>query len=190
MNKLIHGVGYNSKRKHKTEIDGKSTEAYKKWRSMIARCYSDRYQETKPTYKDCTVCEEWHDFQNFADWLEGHDYGGFGYALDKDILNSGNKKYSPSTCCLVPLSLNTLITDGCLERARLLQGVQAKKSKLGYRARISINGKTKHLGYFDCPNEAHQAYKKAKEAYVKEKAIEWRDRIAEDVFLALLNWTL
>ena len=30
-----------------------------------------------------------------------------------------------------------------------------------YRARIKTNGKTTHLGYFDTPEEAHEAYKEA-----------------------------
>lgn len=57
-------------------------------------------------------------------------------------------------------------------------------------SQLRINGKTKYLGSFDCPDEAHQVYKKAKEAYVKEKALEWKDRIESRVFQALINWEL
>lgn len=52
------------------------------------------------------------------------------------------------------------------------------------------NGVKKHLGCFTCPNEAHLAYKKAKKAHVKTKALEWQDRIARDVFDALMIWSL
>ena len=57
-------------------------------------------------------------------------------------------------------------------------------------ATICINGKNKHLGYFDTPQEAYQVYKTAKEAHVKEKALEWQDRIADNAFQALMNWKL
>ena len=41
-------------------------------------------------------------------------------------------------------------------------GIEWHKNMQKYRAQIKINYKSKHLGYFDCPKEAHQAYLKAK----------------------------
>ncbi len=40
-------------------------------------------------------------------------------------------------------------------------GVDINKGR--YRARIRNSGEKIHLGYFDCPNKAHQAYLKAKQ---------------------------
>lgn len=39
-----------------------------------------------------------------------------------------------------------------------LKGVRINPISGRYRARIKINGKAKHLGYFDSPQEAHSAY--------------------------------
>lgn len=187
---LTYGIAYNSKGKHKTKRNRRLTSAYSAWRPMIQRCYDPKEHIVKPLYIDCIVADEWHDFQNFADWFYSHPHNANGYELDKDLLVKGNKLYSPDTCCLVPHELNVLLLDRRSDRGEYPQGVDRKKSELKYRARLNVDGKSIHLGYFNCPNEAHQAYKKAKEAYVKEKALEWQDRIADNVFQALMKWTL
>ena len=43
---------------------------------------------------------------------------------------------------------------------------------------------------FDTPEEAFQAYKIAKEQYIKEVANKWRDKISENVHKALINYTI
>ena len=66
------------------------------------------------SYKGVEVCEEWYNFQNFAEWCEtqkflnAKDVKGKSYQLDKDILVKGNKIYSPDTCCFVPPEINSL----------------------------------------------------------------------------------
>lgn len=190
MNKSTYGVGYNSRRKHKTGVDGKTTSTYRAWHNMLRRCYDQDYQEKSPTYIGCTVSEQWHDFQDFADWFHSYHCRETNYQLDKDLLIPNNKIYSPSTCCFVPRELNSILTDGAAVRGVYPQGVCFDRSAGGYSARLRINGKSKYLGNFECPDEAYQAYKLAKEVYVKEKAIEWRDRIDERVFNALMNWSL
>lgn len=32
---------------------------YKRWRNMLERCYSAKHHAKYPTYKNCTVCDEW-----------------------------------------------------------------------------------------------------------------------------------
>ena len=44
-------------------------------------------------------------------------------------------------------------------------GVNWDKGENKFRARITVNLKTVHLGYFDCPDEAHQAYLAAKKIH-------------------------
>lgn len=186
---VYYGVGRNSKRKHSVRIDGRKTHTYKVWRSMLERCYSTNFQRKAPTYKGCTVSDEWLDFQNFADWYKGSKHYECGYQVDKDILYRGNRIYSPSTCCLVPHAINSLLNNKESSRGALPQGVCLLPSGR-FRAQISMNNKRFHIGAFDTAQEAYQAYVIAKEAYVKEVANEWRGRIDERVYEALMRWTV
>lgn len=188
--KLKYGIGYNSRTKHRSSIDGNMTKSYTTWSCMIQRCYDPKYHLKTPTYIDCYVDERWYDFQDFAEWYENHEYSGLGFTLDKDILTPDNKAYSPETCCFVPQEINKLLNSRRNARGLYPQGVVFHKLVGMYHAQMNIGKLKKHLGYFDCPNEAHQAYKIAKESYVKEKALEWKDRIAPNVFDALINWKL
>ena len=187
---LIYGVGRNSRRNHKSRMGNKKTKAYAAWHCALQRCYDPKFHERSPTYIGCSVDKRWHDFQDFADWFYGHEYGDLGYALDKDLLLPDNKIYSPETCCLVPTEINNLLLDNQKARGELPQGVDFHKKRGLYRVKISISGKSKTLGFFNCPNEAHQVYKEAKERHVKNTALSWADRIEHDVFVALINWTL
>ena len=86
----------------------KHIQIYKCWASMMNRCYSDKYHKIKPTYKNCSVCNEWKNFQNFAEWyIENYPTDGKKYELDKDVKFPGNKIYSPEKCKFVTKSENT-----------------------------------------------------------------------------------
>lgn len=187
---LLYGIGFSTGGKHKTQDSCKVTPAYKTWQDMLKRCYSTKFHETNSTYIGCAVSYEWHDFQNFAEWFYGHDYSDKGYQLDKDILFHGNKIYSPETCCFVPQQLNILLLDSAAARGEYPQGVCFNKSRCKFQAQLKINGKSKQLGRFNTSDEAYQVYKTAKERYVKNKAIEWANRIEWGVFKALMSWSL
>lgn len=188
--KLTYGVGYNSTGKYTARVNGRVSKAHYSWSNMMRRCYCPKYQKKYPTYIGCTVADEWHDFQKFAQWFYSQKDSGKSYALDKDLLIVNNKVYSPETCCFVPQELNKLLLNHASARGDLPQGVNIRKSSPKFRAKIRIGGKQEHLGYFNCPNEAYQTYKVAKEANVKRMALEWQDRIADNVFQALMNWEL
>ena len=49
-------------------------------------------------------------------------------------------------------------------------------------------GKVTYLGMFKTVEEAFQAYKQAKEAYIKEVANKWKDQIDNRVYKALMNY--
>ena len=55
---------------------------------------------------------------------------------------------------------------------------------------IKNKGKPKHLGYFKTEIEAFNAYKQAKESFVKEQANKWKDQIDERAYNALMNYTV
>lgn len=189
-NKLTYGVGYNSTGVHKTRVNDKITSAYYSWSNMMQRCYSVKFQKKKPTYIGCTVADEWHDFQCFAEWFYSQEDSDKSYALDKDLLFPNNKTYSPDTCVFIPQELNKLLCDRKAARGKLPQGVTFHIAGNKYMATISINAKTEYLGSYHTPDEAYKAYRLAKEDYVKKKAIEWRHEIDERVFQALMNWQL
>lgn len=185
---LTYGFGFNSKREHKTYVNNKVTKVYKVWINMLQRSYCKKYHEKQPTYIGCSVADDWRDFQDFADWFYSHPYSDIGYDLDKDLLFPSKKIYSPDTCCFVPKDLNNLLIDSGATRGNLPQGVSCDKNK--YRARLWVNGKQINLGSFDNIEDAHNAYKVAKESHVKEKALKWKGGIARDVFTTLMRWTL
>ena len=103
----IYGVGFLGDGVHKIWLNGKPTKAYAIWSSMVRRCYSAKDHEALyKTYKDCSVCAEWLNFQNFAEWFDENYIEG--YDLDKDIKIDGNKIYSPEFCLFVTKTENTV----------------------------------------------------------------------------------
>lgn len=188
--RLRYGKGYNSKGAYNPREGGKKTKAYRAWENMLMRCYSDRFHKIRPTYIGCTVADEWLDFQGFADWYVNHQYSDIGYALDKDLLIPDNRVYSADTCCLIPVDLNNLLLSRGGDRGDYPQGVSFCKPTGMFIAQMSVNGMVVLLGRFDCVDEAYKTYKTAKERYVKNKALEWANRIDWRVFYALMEWSL
>ena len=190
MTPIIHGVGFIGVGDYKTcDENGKLTKCHNIWVNMLTRCYSSKYHEKYPTYENCKVCEEWHNFQVFAKWQNENYYevGNERMELDKDILNKGNKVYSPNTCIFVPHSINVLFTKCDKARGKYPIGVYKKGNK--FRAKLSkSNGKQIYLGYFNTPEEAFQAYKQAKEDYIKEVANEYKLLIPQKLYDALMNY--
>lgn len=190
MSKLIYGVATNSKGKYKAMVDGKRTKSYGTWYNMLQRAYCPKGHAKCPTYLGCSVADEWLEYQEFAEWFSNHEYSDYGYELDKDLLIPGNKIYAPGRCAFVPRQLNSLLNGSRAIRGQYKQGVRFRKGRNKFVANINIDGKGKHLGYFDTELEAYNVYKKAKEQYVKDSANHWRDDIADEVYHALMNWEL
>ncbi len=183
-----YGKGYMGVGKYNSRENGKKTKCYDTWSQMMRRCYDNKYKERNPTYKDCTVSEEWYNFQTFAKWYSDNYYtvGDELMSLDKDILVKGNKIYSPETCMIVPQTINTLFIKCDKSRGQYPLGVFIKGSR--YEATSNINGKSIHLGYHDTPQEAFQAYKKFKENYIKQVADEYKEYIPQKLYEAMYNY--
>lgn len=184
---LVLGFGINDS-EHPTMCEAKKELVYKTWTSMIRRCYSDKYHKVKPTYKDCTVCEEWRYYSNFEKWFKQHYRDG--YVLDKDIIVQGNKTYSPDTCCFVPSYINGLLSTNVKQRGNYKLGVHLKDGK--YIAQCGIGKYPTYIGRFDNEDDAHEAYKKAKYAEIKRVATTSlkKGEIDERVYNALLNYEI
>lgn len=186
----VCGIGYIGEGDYKPTENNKKTDAYSTWSRMIVRCYDHKYHEKYPTYKDCIVSEEWHNFQNFAEWYENNFYQveEEKMHLDKDILSKCNKVYSSDTCIFVPASINTLFVKKNINRGNLPIGVSYHKRNKKYCARCSINSKNSVLGYYNTPEEAFQTYKEAKELEIQRIADKYVNLIPEVLYDAMYSY--
>ena len=185
----VYGVGFVGVGRFKTRVDGKNTLEYTVWTAMMSRCYNPVYHKKHPTYLECSVHPDWHNFQVFAEWYINHESYGLGYHLDKDLLVRGNKIYSENTCCLLPSQLNMSIQESQSRQEDLPTGV-TKPERGGYRATLHIDGKNVNLGYFETVEEARLMYKSRKEGNVRRLADLWKDRITKDTYDSLKRWEL
>lgn len=178
--RCIFGVGYlgDGNAQQKTQV------GYC-WRGMLERCYCDRMKKIHPAYYGIsTVCEEWLNFQVFAEWYGDNVYqvGTERMHLDKDILVKGNKVYSPETCLIVPQRINMLFMNKP-NKYGLPTGIRATNSGK-YDAQYS----GKYLGTFDTVKQAELAHEEAKRKVIKEVAEEYKTYIPDKVYKALLMW--
>ena len=178
----VHGVGI-------VDIPIKGyNKAYSCWADMLRRCYDPKFHERRPTYKTCTVAKRFHKFSEFLKWCNSATgFDNEGWCLDKDILVKGNKIYSPNTCCFVPKEVNNVVLTSSSKRGDNPVGVRYDSVRQVYSSTMGkVN--SKFLGYFDTALSAFQAYKQAKEAYIKEVAELYKDQIDIRVYEALMNY--
>lgn len=156
-------------------VDGKRKQVtvwtcpyYNTWGNMLCRCYSASFKRRSPTYEGCIVHEDWHLFSDFKAWMETQDWEG--KQLDKDILVEGNKVYSPETCVFVSQSLNSFMLEGANSTNKYPIGVTWCKTKQKFKARCCnpFTGKDDSLGYHNCPQKAHEAWKARKAELAQE----------------------
>ena len=151
----LYGIGYIGEGKFKAIENGKLTRVYDTWHDMLRRCYDKEFHKKNSTYIDCEVSEEWYNFQNFGMWYEENYYEveGERMALDKDILNKGNKIYSLNNCIFVPQTINLLFVKNNKNRGESVIGTSPHQGK--YRAYCNmINPKTgkskkEYLGVYE-----------------------------------------
>ena len=170
---------------------GNRLKEYQVWKGMLERCYSDKFQAKKPTYKGCIVSENFVCYPYFKKWCNKQiGFDQVGWHLDKDILSKGNKVYSEDTCCFVPQEINSLLVRSNATRGKYPLGV-SYLTRLGmFEASVSLGGRNKRIGRFYNAQEAFCAYKEVKESHIKEVANKWKDRIDPRVYNALMSWNI
>lgn len=100
MKKLIQGVGYIGEGKYSKY----NTKLYLKWETMLTRVYR---KGGAKGYEDVIVEERWHNYQNFCeDITKMPNYNIKRFALDKDLILLGNRRYGPDYCSIVPIEFN------------------------------------------------------------------------------------
>ncbi len=187
----VYGVGYcgagpyplsHSKTGKKT-----NTPAYEVWLCRMKSCYGD--VKYKHLYVGATICEEWHNFQNFAKWYYKQEkLYGKGGNVDKDLLHLGNKHYSPETARYIPKAVNSLFTGTSGKTA----GVHFCNSSEKYvaqiqRGELTSSGKKRqsYLGSYTTYEQAEQVYITAKVAHVRETALKYQEQLPPDLFYKL-----
>ena len=195
MSKLVCGKGVND-RSRPAVVDGKHVKQYDLWKSMLQRCFSEKYQNKYPTYKGCSVSDNFLNYSFFYDWCQEQvgfgkvDDKGRSWCLDKDILFAGNKLYSEDTCIFVPQEINLFFNDRGNSRGDYPIGVYFHKQRGKFMAYCKVNGKLKNLGLFNTQQEAFAVYKPFKEALCKQLALKWQHEIDERLFNAMMNWQI
>ena len=180
--------------KYPVSEGGKDTKECTLWKNMLQRCYSEVYKKQRPTYEGCEVSDNFKCYEYFYEWC--HSQIGFDnegnespFHLDKDLLIKGNKVYSESTCVFLPQEINNVLTKSASSRGEYLIGVSWSETNKAFIARVNKNtGKSEHLGFFNTELEAFNAYKTAKESFIKEQANKWKDKIDPRAHEALMNY--
>lgn len=190
----VYGVGITGN-KYPRSINCKITREYDTWIHILQRSFDNKCKERQPSYDVVSCCEEWLNFEYFYEWLHSQPnfdkwYNGKRWAVDKDILNKGNKIYSPENCCLIPQNVNCLFLKRESQRGKYPIGVRYTND--GYLAvcRNPFLNKSVELGYYSTPEKAFQAYKTYKENIIKQVAeIEYsKGNITKQCYEAMMKY--
>lgn len=163
------------------------TQCNRIYNNMYNRCYNEKIHETRPWYKDCTVCDEWlQDKYAFYDWVnDGNFYiidGEKTVELDHDILVKGNKIYSPDTCIFVPKSINSMFGGSSKKKNN---GLPVGVVQVGAKYRPQVKG---YRTTYETPEEAWKIYAEHKKARIIVMADEYVGKIPYKLYEAMLNW--
>ena len=190
LQKTVLDKGYFGVGKYPRTIDGKQSPTYKRWLGLFTRCYGLE-DNHNTTYKDCEVCNEWWNFQFYAQWEEENYYEVPGQTMhiEKDFIVKGNKIYSPQYCVFCPININSIITDNGARRGKYTIGVGYKEDSGHYYARVQDgHGNSHWLGTFLTEQEAFKTYKYYKEFYIKQLADEYKHIIPKVLYDAMMNY--
>lgn len=186
--KTVYEKGY-------TGIGNYTTDdiAHNYWFSMFKRCFSEGELNKRPTYKDCLICEDWHNYQIFAQWFHENYYEipNEVMCLDKDILIKGNKIYTPDTCCIVSNRINVLFTKSDSARGDSPIGTSYLERLNKYQVNCQdSNCKKIYLGVYSDETKAFQVYKDFKEKTIKQVAEKNKEYIPLKVYNAMMNYNV
>lgn len=178
----VCSVGYLGVGEYKTQKDKVLCQAYKSWKGMLKRCYTEQSGKNF-AYSDCTVHEDWHNFQVFAEWYYGQKGWNCSFQLDKDLFSKGVKIYSLETCCLIPAEVNYSIISitnrdtvlGYYKRRNKLYEVQSHKVEGSYKSFINKEDAIKYYNYL-------------KQERIQGLALKWKGKVDDKVFDKLMNW--
>ncbi|POU02331.1 hypothetical protein C3369_07645 [Escherichia sp. ESNIH1] len=155
--KLVAGQGVND-----IEYSTKNYPlAYKSWTNMLERAYSSRFHLTYPSYKGCTVCDEWLKFSNYLKWWQVNHRKN--YQADKDLLIPGNREYGPDTVRFVPSYVNNVLLDKAAKRGGYALGVVKNQKNNTFTVYCNQLGRKHYQASgFTSEAKAHKVWQEAK----------------------------
>lgn len=160
----VYGVGFYGDGKYTSKLNGKHFYYYRVWQSMHNRCYSGK----ENSYKNVTVCSEWNNYQNFAEWFHKtfpFELLEYDMRLDKDLLQQGieNKVYSKEKCVWIPKRINSYIQAKRRGTLNEFKGVSFNKDKWEACSTLFEKGGIRYkIGTYKTQEEAINAYKEFK----------------------------
>lgn len=197
-NKGYFGIG-KFKARNGTALKGfPQTEEYRAWTNMLSRCYDPNYIQRNTgnrTYDGVSVCDEWLNFQTYAEWFTSNlakiriIEPDIRLAVDKDIL-SNSKVYSPETCSIIPMEVNSILTGGM----SVLNGTRDKYAALNKDGTYTLTLFSKNNAVSKCINvktieESNKLYIEHKLSQLKELAEKYKHILEERVYLRMLNYS-
>lgn len=183
-------------------INSVKRRAYSVYNGIYKRCYDSEFKKMYPHYAESTMYEGWkNDTATFREWFEHNNYDVDGelMVVDKDLLFPGNKEYHPNKCCILPQTLNVMLSnckkhyyredDSVLSKKNnnLPLGVRYNEARDKYYSQIKVDDSLVTLGYWDTKEEAFADYKRHKEAYILIMADRYKDKIPKYIYEALLK---
>lgn len=190
MRRKVFGVGVNDAKyqlSHTSKGKRINCPYYLRWKGMLERCYSLAFKEKFKSYDDCHVCDDWLIFSKFKLWMENQDWQC--KHLDKDLIITGNKEYSPLACSFIDEQTNRFLINTVSPDSSLRMGVHyyLRSGKFLSSCSNPFTKKREHLGYFDSEDDAHKAWLSRKNELSISLAKQQTDERAKHSLLTKYN---
>lgn len=143
------GIGQNNST---AEAHGmKGTKMYQTWKSMKARCFSNKKSEKYYKGKGIMICKQWSSFSEF--YKDMGDKPTEKHSIDRI---DSDKGYCPHNCRWATKHVQAANRE--FKDRKLPTGVRKQSSCNRYYSAIRHNGVYYYIGSFRTPEEAHDAY--------------------------------
>ena len=157
-------LSIETRTKHGDGNGGEFKKLYASWMSMRRRCRNKNDADySHYGGRGIQVCDEWMEYSQFKSWALD---SGYDDALEIDRIDN-NKGYSPDNCHWVTRTINNRNRRPFSNSSSQYMGVSYYKANRNWLARITIDGKQKHIGYF--VSELAAAH--ARDMYVKQNGL-------------------
>lgn len=177
------GIGFDGVGEHKTKDDyGKDSRLYKIW-SGIFHCYS----KVRPDGGFCTtVCERWHNFQNFAtDVCSMLGFENTDWEFNTLLIYPARIEINIEKCCFVPTVLSKIFPFG--GSGDLPTGVKILRGRYYAKCGSKTFSKSSYLGSFSSAEQAYDAYLTRKKEVVVHTANLYKDQLDPKIYKLLLD---